>query len=78
MATIWTGLNGKWGNRKGREAEKAALETELAQPAVYRDGEKARSAKARLDRITLEAEGKSREWEAVAAELEKALAGGAR
>jgi ATP-binding cassette subfamily F protein 3 len=56
------------------EAEKAALETDLAQPAVYSNGEKARAVKARLDRIATEAEGKSREWEAKAEELEKAQA----
>ncbi|MDR0597406.1 MAG: hypothetical protein LBG14_02750, partial [Treponema sp.] len=57
------------------EAEKAALETELVRPAVYSSGEKARAVKARLDRVSAEAEGKSREWEAKARELEKAQAG---
>jgi ATP-binding cassette subfamily F protein 3 len=56
------------------EAEKTALETELAQPEVYSNAEKARSVKARLDRLNAEAEGKSREWEAKAEELEKAKA----
>jgi hypothetical protein len=59
------------------EADKAALETELAQPAVYSNGEKVRSLKARLDRATAEAEGKGREWEAKAEELEKARSGDA-
>jgi ATP-binding cassette subfamily F protein 3 len=53
------------------EAEKAALEAELAQPAVYSNGEKARATKARLDSATAEAEAKSREWEAAAAELQQ-------
>jgi ATP-binding cassette subfamily F protein 3 len=53
------------------EAEKAALETKLAQPAVYSSNEKARTVKAQLDRVSAEAEGKSREWEAKAEELEK-------
>ncbi|WP_010253912.1 ABC-F family ATP-binding cassette domain-containing protein [Treponema primitia] len=56
------------------EAEKTALETELAQPAVYSSGEKARTVKARLDGVTAELEGKNREWEAKAAELERAAA----
>jgi ATP-binding cassette subfamily F protein 3 len=60
------------------EAEKAALETELAQPAVYSNGEKARATKARLDKATAEAEAKSREWEAAAEELERAQAGDSR
>jgi ATP-binding cassette subfamily F protein 3 len=51
------------------ETEKAALETELAQPEVYSSGEKARAVKARLDGVTSALEGKSREWEAKAAEL---------
>ncbi|GHV78048.1 ABC transporter ATP-binding protein [Spirochaetia bacterium] len=55
------------------EAEKAALETELARPDVYSNGEKAKAVKARLDGITAELEGKSREWETKAAELERVL-----
>jgi ATP-binding cassette subfamily F protein 3 len=57
------------------EAERTALETELAQPAVYRDGEKARAVKARLDRAAGKAGEKSREWELKAGELEQARAG---
>jgi ATP-binding cassette subfamily F protein 3 len=57
------------------EAEKAALEAELAQPKVYSSGEKARAVKARLNGVTVELEGKSREWESVAAELERAKIG---
>ncbi|MFP3041042.1 ABC-F family ATP-binding cassette domain-containing protein [Treponema primitia] len=56
------------------EAEKATLETELARPDVYSNGEKARAVKARLDGVTAELEGKNREWEAKAAELELASA----
>jgi ATP-binding cassette subfamily F protein 3 len=54
------------------EVEKTALEADLAQPAVYSNGEKARGVKARLDRVAAETEEKSREWEAKAEELEKA------
>jgi ATP-binding cassette subfamily F protein 3 len=54
------------------EVEKAALEAELGRPDVYSNGEKARAVKARLDRVTAEVAGKSREWEAKAAELEQA------
>jgi ATP-binding cassette subfamily F protein 3 len=60
------------------EAEKTALETELAQPSVYSNGEKARATKARLDRAIAEAEAKGREWEAKAEELESARAGDSR
>jgi ATP-binding cassette subfamily F protein 3 len=57
------------------ETEKTALETELAQPAVYSSGEKARAVKARLDRAVEKAGEKSREWELKAEELEHARAG---
>jgi ATP-binding cassette subfamily F protein 3 len=57
------------------EAEKAALETELARPEVYRSGGKARTVTARLNGVTAELEGKAREWEAKAAELETAKSG---
>jgi ATP-binding cassette subfamily F protein 3 len=57
------------------EAEKAALETELGRPEVYSSGEKARTVKARLDGVTAELEGKGREWEEKAAELERAKNG---
>jgi ATP-binding cassette subfamily F protein 3 len=60
------------------EAEKAALESELAQPAVYSSAEKAQAVKARLDRVSAEAEDKIRKWEAKAEELEKARAGDSR
>jgi ATP-binding cassette subfamily F protein 3 len=59
------------------EAERSALEAELARPAVYSSAEKARAVKVRLDRTAVEAEGKSREWEAKAEELAKAQAGDA-
>ncbi|GHU60629.1 ABC transporter ATP-binding protein [Spirochaetia bacterium] len=58
-----------------REAEKAALETELGAPAVYSSGEKARAVKARLEEVTAALEGKGREWEEKAAELERAKGG---
>ncbi|MDR0378121.1 MAG: ABC-F family ATP-binding cassette domain-containing protein [Spirochaetaceae bacterium] len=54
------------------EAEKAALETELAQPRVYSSGEKAREVKRRIDEAAAAVEGKTREWEAAAEELERA------
>ncbi|GHV78905.1 ABC transporter ATP-binding protein [Spirochaetia bacterium] len=57
------------------EVEKAALETELGKPEVYGNGEKARAVKARLDKTAAELEGKGREWETKAAELEKAKGG---
>jgi ATP-binding cassette subfamily F protein 3 len=55
-----------------REAEKSALETELARPDVYSSGGKARAVKARLDGVTAELETLGREWEAKAKELERA------
>jgi ATP-binding cassette subfamily F protein 3 len=51
------------------EAEKAALEAELAKPDVYSSGERARAVKARLDAAALALEAKSREWEAAGEEL---------
>jgi ATP-binding cassette subfamily F protein 3 len=54
------------------EAEKAALETELARPGVYSSGEKARDVKRKLDEVAAAVEGKTREWEKAAEELEKA------
>jgi len=53
------------------EAEKAALETELAKPEVYSNGEKAKAVKFQLDRITAELETKTAAWEEKAAELSK-------
>jgi ATP-binding cassette subfamily F protein 3 len=57
------------------EAEKAALETELARPNVYSNGETARAVTARLNGVSAELEGKGREWETKAAELESAKNG---
>jgi predicted RNase H-like nuclease (RuvC/YqgF family) len=57
------------------ETEKAALEAELDQPAVYSSVEKARAVQARLDQVSMEAEENLRKWEVRAEELEKALAG---
>ncbi|MDR2109955.1 MAG: ABC-F family ATP-binding cassette domain-containing protein [Spirochaetaceae bacterium] len=51
------------------EAEKARLEGELATPEVYRNGEKTRSAQARLAALAGEIETKTREWETTAGEL---------
>ena len=57
------------------ETEKAALETELAQPRVYSSGDKAREVKRRLDEVTATVEAKAREWEAAAEDLERAKTG---
>jgi ATP-binding cassette subfamily F protein 3 len=56
------------------ENEKAALEAELARPDVYSNGEKAREVKQKIDENTAASDKKTREWEAVAAELEGARA----
>jgi ATP-binding cassette subfamily F protein 3 len=57
------------------EAEQAALEAELGRPDVYSNGEKARAVKNRLDGVRTALEGKGREWETKAAELERAKGG---
>jgi len=54
------------------EAEKKQLEEKLAKPEVYSSGEKARAAKLALDETAAALEDKSREWESIASELEKA------
>ena len=54
------------------EAEKARLETELSRPEVYSSGETAKAVKLRLDECFVSLEAKSREWEAIAEELEQA------
>jgi ATP-binding cassette subfamily F protein 3 len=51
------------------EAEKTRLETELAKPEVYANGEKARSVQTRLETLAAEIETKTREWETAAGEL---------
>jgi len=53
------------------EAEKKQLEEKLGRPEVYSSGEKARAAKLALDETAAALEAKSREWESIAAELEK-------
>jgi ATP-binding cassette subfamily F protein 3 len=53
------------------EAEKVRLETELARPEVYRNGEKARSVQARLEVLAGEIKTKTGEWENTAEELER-------
>jgi ATP-binding cassette subfamily F protein 3 len=58
-----------------REAEKAALEAELALPEVYSSGEKARALKHKLDIVTAALADKTQEWEAAAEELRQAKAG---
>ncbi|GHU02921.1 ABC transporter ATP-binding protein [Spirochaetia bacterium] len=54
------------------ETEKAALEKELARPAVYTNGEKARTVQAKLRGITAVIDAKTAEWEQKAAELQTA------
>jgi len=54
------------------ETEKKRLEEELGKPEVYSSGEKAKAVKLALDETTASLEAKSREWEDIAAELEKA------
>jgi len=54
------------------EREKNLLETELALPLVYSNGEKAREVKRKIDENAAAVDKKTREWEAVAAELEGA------
>jgi ATP-binding cassette subfamily F protein 3 len=53
------------------EKEKTVLETELAKPEIYSNGEKSKTVKQKIDAITGELETKAAEWEAKAAELEK-------
>ncbi len=48
------------------EKNKAALEAELALPAVYSDSEKARAAKQKIDECAAAIEAKTREWEEIA------------
>jgi ATP-binding cassette subfamily F protein 3 len=54
------------------EMKRKRLEEELARPEVYSSGEKARAAKLGLDETAAILEAKSKEWEAIASELEKA------
>ena len=56
------------------EKEKRMLEEELARPEVYSSAEKAKAIKQKLDENAASTEGKNREWEAAACELEKAKA----
>jgi ATP-binding cassette subfamily F protein 3 len=52
------------------EAEKAALEAELARPEVYSDGAKSRAVQMKLDSTVGKIDEAAAEWERVAAELE--------
>jgi ATP-binding cassette subfamily F protein 3 len=54
------------------EARKSRLEEELAEPGVYRSGEKARDLKFRLEGLVKDIEEKTRDWEIRAAELARA------
>jgi ATP-binding cassette subfamily F protein 3 len=58
---------------EAEENERARLEAELATPAVYSNGEKAKAAKARLDAVSVRIDTASAEWEAKAAELAEAI-----
>jgi ATP-binding cassette subfamily F protein 3 len=51
------------------ENKKSALETELALPEVYSNGDKAKAVKVKLDECTADVEEKTREWENLANEL---------
>ncbi|MDR2101470.1 MAG: ABC-F family ATP-binding cassette domain-containing protein [Treponema sp.] len=53
------------------EAEKTALEGELARPEVYSSGEKARAVQAKIRNLTREIDEKNQEWEEKARELEQ-------
>jgi len=54
------------------ETEKKQFEEKLGKPEVYSSGEKARAVKLALDETTATLEAKSKEWESIAAELERA------
>jgi len=54
------------------EIEKKRLEEEIGKPEVYSSGGKARAVKLALDETAAALEAKSREWEGIAGELEKA------
>ncbi|MDR1252672.1 MAG: ABC-F family ATP-binding cassette domain-containing protein [Treponema sp.] len=56
------------------EGEKVRLETEMALPGVYSNGEKAKGVKLKLDECTAAIESKTGEWEKLTAELEAAKA----
>jgi ATP-binding cassette subfamily F protein 3 len=61
-----------FGRLEELEAEKKALEAELAKSEVYTSGEKARAVQARIDELDRRIEEKTAEWETKAAELEEA------
>jgi len=52
------------------ESKKSLFEAELSLPEVYSNGEKAREVKQKLDKCAVEIEVKTKEWEAIAVELE--------
>jgi ATP-binding cassette subfamily F protein 3 len=53
------------------EAEKVRLEGELAKPEVYSKGEKAKAVQTGLQGLAVKIDGKTREWEEKAGELER-------
>jgi ATP-binding cassette subfamily F protein 3 len=55
-----------------QEREKNRLETELSDPKVYSNGEKAKAVKQKLDECAAALAAKTAEWEALAAQIEKA------
>jgi ATP-binding cassette subfamily F protein 3 len=56
------------------ETEKAKWEAELYNPAVYSNGEKAKTAKQKLDECAAAIKAKTAEWETLAAQLEVQVA----
>jgi len=54
------------------EEKKSALETELARPDIYSNGEKAKSVKQKLDECTSAIEIKTHEWELIVSQIEDA------
>jgi len=52
------------------ENEKSRLETELSNPAVYSNSEKAKTVKKQLDECALQIEGKTHLWEDICSQLE--------
>ena len=60
---------------EGLEREKSRLEAELSRPEVYSIGEKAGEEKRKLDACVAALVEKNAEWEALAAELDKAVNG---
>ena len=54
------------------ESEKLRLETELARPEVYSNGDKVKVLKLKLDQCSAAIEAKTGEWEKLTTELKTA------